>query len=233
MHHRLPAILAVAALLVLPSRARAAPEAVPVGLTLSASPSVVDVGSPVVFTLRARNWNGPVSVTLSFLSPHHGFTGPMTWRPACACFQLAVVLARRIHALETARAVVRVRADGIVSSASTTFQIRGLANNGRDFAPGGQVLLTAWVSDPHPSKNQYQHYCALTRTVDGLGVPGYRVRFVVRFPTGNRTYAAGPTGRNGVACTSKSIGALRSGTIVRVRVYAGNLQTSLRFKSQT
>lgn len=233
MQLRLPVALALLGLLISPTTSRAAQVGAPSGLSLSVSPGVIDVGGQATFTLRARKWNGPNSVTLSFLSPHHGFTGAMPWRPSCGCFQLVVVLARRIHPLETARAAVTVKTGKALNRTISMFQIRGLTNNGHDFAPGGKVLLNAWVSDPHPSKNEYQHYCTYTHTIDGLGVSGYRVHFVAHFPGGNRTYGAGTTNRDGIACTSKSVGNVASGTVVSVRAYAGNLQTNVRFSTQS
>ena len=79
--------------------AAAMPQAVgaPPNLTLSASPQLVDVGQDEVFTLTASSWPAAASVTLSFVSPHHGFTGLMAWEPQCGCFEIAVHLAEGSH----------------------------------------------------------------------------------------------------------------------------------------
>lgn len=144
----------------------------------------------------------------------------MVWRPACSCFIAAVTLARRIHALETGRAQVKVRSGTRVVTASTAFQIRGLAANGRDFARGGSVALTGWVSDPTPLQREAEHFCAWVKTVDALGVPGYPVSYVVHYGSGARTLHAGPTNKRGVACAQRSIGNAKIGQRVRVDIYA-------------
>lgn len=209
----------------------AAPQAasLPSGLRLTASPGVVDVGGNELFTLTARNWPAPAHVTLSFLSRHHGFTGPMDWNGSCSCFQLAVSLARRVHQLELAKASATVHVGKSSETASATFLIRGLAANGRGFAPGGPPELSVWVSDPSPSQGEYEHYCGWVKTADGLGVSGVHVRFVAHFPSGARSWVGGTTGATGVVCSHKSIGKSPAGKTVRVDIYAGSLHSSTSF----
>ncbi|HEX6507264.1 MAG TPA: hypothetical protein VF221_06490, partial [Chloroflexota bacterium] len=109
----------------------------PPGLTLTASPSLVDVGDAVTFTLSARSWTGSAGAVLSFVSPHHGFTGRMLWVPQCSCFSIAVALAKRIHPIETATSTATVTYPGGTTKVYARFQIRGLASNGKSLAPGG------------------------------------------------------------------------------------------------
>jgi hypothetical protein len=184
----------------------------------------------VLFELRSTHWNQRVSVTLGFLSPHHGFSGPMTWRAACACFVAAVTLAKRIHPLEVARAQARVHYDGSMVSVGTAFQIRGLAENGIDFAPGGRVSLQGWVSDPTPVQKQIEHFCAWVRTVDNLGVPGYPVTYVVHYSGGAQNYRAGPTNKRGVACVQRSIGSSPIGKRVLVDIYGAGQHVTASFQ---
>jgi hypothetical protein len=201
----------------------------PSGLRLTAQPPEVDVGSDVIFTLTAHSWPAPASVQLSFVSAHHGFTGAMQWDGGCACFRLAVTLARRIHQLELATGTATVRSGGKKEVARATFLIRGLASNGRGFAPGGPPQLTSWVSDPNPFQGEYEHYCAWVRTADGLGVSGVKVRFVVHFESGTKTWVAGSTGSTGILCLHRSIGKARVGRQVTVDVYAGSLHDQTHF----
>ena len=212
---------------------RAAALSRPQGIDLTASPALVDVGQQIVFTLTAKKWHGPVSVSLSFLSPHHGFTGTMPYRASCNCFVLGVILARRIHGLETGKAVAHVRQNGQTYPTARKFSIRGLAPNGKDFAPGGRVFFSTWVSDPHPSPHEYEHFCGWTKTQDGLGVAGNNIKFVAHFPKGKRVYTSGPTGSNGVACTSKNIGNLKAGSSIKVDASTGKMHATASFTSQS
>jgi hypothetical protein len=208
--------------------------AAPNRLALSATPAVVDVGSNILFTLTAKAWNGPASVSLSFVSPHHGFTGTMQWEPDCTCFKLAVALAQRVHPLELARATATVKSGNSISKTSATFLIRGLAPGGKTFAPGGPPHLTAWVSDPTPLTKEYEHYCAWVTTADGLGVTGVKVRFVVRYPDGStRSWSARATNSSGLSCLHKSIGTTPAGRAVQVDVFAGTLHTRVSFTPRT
>lgn len=203
--------------------------ALPVGLRLTASPGVADVGADESFTLTAKHWGGPASVSLSFLSPHHGFTGAMDWDRGCNCFRLAVSLARRIHPLELARSTATVHAGNRSESTSATFLIRGLAPNGRDFAPGGPPALAAWVSDPAPFQGEYEHYCGWVKTADGLGVAGVPIHIVAHFPGSTRKWFAGKTAASGILCSHKSIGKTPAGKTVRVDIYARSLHASTSF----
>jgi hypothetical protein len=190
----------------------------------------VDVGGAVQLTLRATHWGGGVSVTLGFLSPHHGFSGPMAWRPACSCFVAAVTLARRIHPLERARADAKVHFDGKTVNASTAFLIRGLAKNGREFAPGGSVSLSGWVSDPTPLQKEVEHFCAWVKTADALGVPGYPVTYVVHYRGHNQTLRVAHTNKRGVACVQRSIGSAPIGRPVAVDIYAAGQHVRASFQ---
>jgi hypothetical protein len=155
----------------------------------------------------------------------------MQWDGHCACFRVAVALARRIHGLETARATATLRYNSNRSSAiaSTTFQIRGLAPNGHDYAPGGTPSLQAWVADPNPVAKEFQHYCAWVKTADGLGVRGFPVTFVVHFGSKAQKWYAGLTGTAGLVCSHKSIGSPKVGVKVTVDVYAGRLHKRAAF----
>jgi hypothetical protein len=199
------------------------------GLTFEVSPTVVDVGSQVQFSLRALTWPAHASATVSFVSPHHGFSGKMRWVPTCNCFQVSVALARRIHALEQARATARLTIGKTVRSLGARFQIRGLAHNGRDFAPGGAVFLSGWVSDTQPVRQELEHYCAWTKTADGLGVTGYSVKFVAHFNGHTDTWTVKITNRNGVACSQRSIGNAQLGYKVTVDIYAAGQHVTASF----
>lgn len=153
----------------------------------------------------------------------------MTWQGSCGCFQIAVALARRIHPIELARATARVRSGATTEAAYATFQIRGLAPNGRDFAPGGTPRLTGWVSDPQPVANQSEHYCGWVKTADGLGVSGYPIKFVVHFSNKTMQWTAGVTSSSGIICSHKSIGNAKPGFRVNVEIYARNLHTRATF----
>jgi hypothetical protein len=231
-----PRLLPVVLLLIAGQRSAvavvAAPSEVsaPPALTLAASPSIADVGYTVNLVLTAKSWPGPMTATVSFLSPHHGFTGKMAWVPSCSCFHISVWLAKRIHPLEQAKAVATVLQGHVSFSARATFLVRGLASNGRDYAPGGKATLSAWVSDPQPDAGETEHYCAWVTTADGLGVAGFAVRFVVHMPSGAQSWSAGKTGKTGLVCTRKSIGSPRAGVTVQVDVYAGNLHAGIGFK---
>lgn len=201
----------------------------PTGLSLAASPQLVDVGEDVTFTLSATSWQGPSQASLSFVSPHHGFTGTMIWENSCGCFRIAVALARRIHSLEGAKATATVHTGKNLAHAFTSFTIRGLARNGRDYAPGGAVYLSGWVSDPRPAPGEYEHFCGWAKTVDGLGVTGLNVRFVAHYPDKDRTWNAGVTGPSGVVCSQRAIGKPAPGLPVRVDVFAGTLRAATSF----
>ena len=201
----------------------------PPGLTLSASPTLVDVGDAVTFTLSARSWTGSTSAVLSFVSPHHGFTGTMQWEPQCSCFSIAVALAKRVHSIETATAAATVRFPGGATRAYTRFQIRGLASNGKSLAPGGTAGLSAWVSDPSPSPKEYEHFCGWVKTPDGIGVTGYRISFVVHYGSKTQQWVAGTTGTTGIVCSHRSIGTPTPGITVRVDVYANRLRAETQF----
>lgn len=201
----------------------------PPGLRLQTSPQLVDVGQDESFTLSARSWPGPASATLSFVSPHHGFTGQMVWEGQCSCFKLAVSLARRIHPLEQARAKAIVVSRGRRSLAFATFTIRGLAPNGRGYAPGGKPSLAGWVSDPNPTAREFEHYCAWVTTADGLGVSGMPVRFVVHYSGRSREWNAGTTPSSGIVCVHKQLSDTKAGVKVKVDIHAGALLTSTAF----
>lgn len=204
-------------------------DAAPPGLRLQVSPFLVDVGSQVVFTVSAKRWPTPARVTVSVLSPHHGFSGRMTWKASCRCFQLGVVLARRIHSLETARVSALVALHSGPISTSNSFLIRGLARNGRDFAPGGTPYLRGWVTDPAPLANETEHYCAWVLTADGLGIKGVSVRFVASYGKSKQTWNGRPTNIRGISCVRKVLKGPRKGTRVTVDVFAGNLHVRTSF----
>jgi hypothetical protein len=168
-------------------------------------------------------------VTLSFVSPHHGFTGQMVWEGQCNCFKLAVSLARRVHPLEQARAKATVVTRSRRSFAFATFTIRGLAPNGRGYAPGGKPSLVGWVSDPNPTAKESEHYCAWVTTADGLGVSGLPVRFVVHYSGRAREWNAGATPSSGIVCVHKQLTGAKAGVKVKVDIYAGTLHTSTAF----
>ena len=201
----------------------------PVGLQFTALPSLVDVGQEVVLTVSASRWNGPASVKVAFLSGHHGFSGVMTYQTTCLCFRVGVFLARRIHPLEQARAVAQITYQHGQVQLVAFFTIRGLAPNGRDYAPGGTPSLTAWISDPRPLAGEYQHYCVWVRTADALGVAGVVTHFVVHFDGATRTYTAAKTASTGIACVQRSVGTPLPGVRVTVDAYAGSLHARTAF----
>lgn len=204
----------------------------PPNLRLSVSPSIVDVGASGTFTVTARSWPARASVTLRVLSAHHGFLGPMAWGGSCGCFVLSVSLARRIHPLESARATAAVTYRNATFTTAINFMIRGLAPNGRDFAPGGPQLLTTWVSEPNPRANEQEHYCAWLRTPDDLGIRGVRLQFVVHYAHKTQRFSTGPTGRTGVACAYQSVGNAVAGVRVTVDAYARKLHATTAFTPQ-
>jgi hypothetical protein len=224
---RLLATLTLIACLAAASGAHAASG--PPGLALHVSSSVVHVGEDVSFTLNASSWPAPARVTLSFLSAHHGFSGAMLWDGQCGCFRLTVSLAMRIHPLEPARATAKVTYDHVVASASTSFQIRGLAKNGKDFASGGATILSGWVSDPSPVPNEFQHFCAWTHTVDFIAVTGKRVGFVVHYKAKTDSWNPGNTIGDGILCSNRSVGQAQPGLAVPVDVWAGSLHMRTSF----
>jgi hypothetical protein len=153
----------------------------------------------------------------------------MVWVNTCACFRLAVYVARRVHPLETATAKAIVKTKAGIAVTSQTFQIRGLAPNGKDFSPGGTPALSAWVSLPRPADGDEQHYCAWLKTVDNLGVPGIRVKFVVHFLEGNQQWTSAPTGPSGIVCTQRSVGNAVPDYKVPVDVYAAGQHVRVSF----
>jgi hypothetical protein len=211
----------------------AAPAGAPQGLNLSVSPYIVDVGGDVSVTVSAKHWSGPVSVSLSFLSPHHGFSGAMVWTAQCSCFRLNVFLAKRVHKLELAHATATVKSGKRTYIRHTTFQVRGLLPNGKSFAPGGTPYLANWVSDPQPVQNEFVHFCAWTRALDAFPVSGTPVTFVVHFPQRTQKWFAGLTDGNGVRCSSKNIHHAKVGAVVKVDVYAGKLHGRTSFTTRS
>ncbi len=199
------------------------------GASLSESPQLVDVGQQVTFTLHAVQFIPNSKVAIRFLSPHHGYAGPMPWDVQCGCFRLAVSLAKRIHPLETARASAVITAGGSSTTVYSTFQIRGLAPGGRAYAVGGTPILTTWVGDPTPVATEFQHYCVWARTSDALGIPNLKVRLSVHFAQHTENWTAGTTGASGVLCVRRSIGHPAVGVPVHVVAYAGALQAETTF----
>ncbi|MGH2447032.1 MAG: hypothetical protein ACRDFS_00280 [Chloroflexota bacterium] len=173
---------------------------------------------------------GPAAVSLTFVSKHHGFSGKMPYVNACACFRVAVRLARRVHSLEQGRATATIKAHGKTFHAFTKFQVRGLAKGRRAFAPGGRSILTTWVADPRPRPSEREHYCAWVHTVDHLGVKGLEVRFRVLYPGKTVSWRAGKTPSSGVVCSHKSIGKPHPGSKVKVYAYAGKLHAKTDFQ---
>jgi hypothetical protein len=199
-------------------------------LQFTASPSIVDVGSNVDFTVSARSWPSHASVSVTFLSPHHGFSGQMQWEPQCNCFRLAVYVAKRSHPIERAQAAADIKLKKGTIIVRAIFLVRGLASDGTTFSPGGTPTMTAWVGDASPVPHESQHYCVWVNTSDGIGVPGLKVTFVVYFRRGSRSYRAGVTNITGVGCVDRSIGASQPGERVRVDAYAGSMETTIYFK---
>jgi len=206
--------------------------AAPVNVRLVASPQLVDVGDSITFSLTASTWPAPASVSLSFVSAHHGFTGTMPWDPPCGCFDVAVSLATRTHGVEQGQATAKVSYKQSTFSVRTTFYIRGLASSGHGLAPGGAPHLSVWVSDPTPPPGEKDNFCAWVRTADGLGVSGIPVRFQVHFQEGTRKWNAGYTPPSGLRCVRRSIGAVAAGQTVRVVVKAGTLRASTSFTTR-
>ena len=205
------------------------PASAPVNLRLRARPGLVDIGSDVTFILTASSWPGPSTASLTFVSPHHGFQGPMTWQPQCGCFEVAVHLAPHIHPIEQARVTATVKYGRSSFVARAAFSIRGLAPGGRTLAPGGKPRLRVWVSDPTPLPQETEHFCAWVYTADGLGVSGVKVRFQVHYPDGTRSWNAGSTPASGLLCSQRTIGNVQPGRTVRVDTIAGSLRSSTSF----
>ena len=211
----------------------AAPDAAPPGLSLSAGPSIVDVGSDVALKVSATRWTGPAAVSVTFLSPHHGFSGKMVFASQCNCFRLNVFLAKRSHALETARVTARVTVRKQTFILHRTFEVRGLTANGKTFSSGGTPQLAGWVSDPQPVQNEFEHFCAWTRASDAFPIHGLPVTFVVHFQTRTQKWFAGLTGSNGVLCSSKDIQHAKIGFATAVDIYAGRLHQQTSFTPRT
>jgi hypothetical protein len=207
----------------------AAPTLAPPGLNVSATPSIVDVGSSVTLKVSATRWPAPAAVTVTFLSPHHGFSGKMPFAPSCNCFRLAVFLAKRSHALEAARVTARVTVRKTTFVLRKRFQVRGLTANGKTFSPGGTPHLAAWVSDPQPAQSEFEHFCAWTRASDAFPIRGVPVTFVVHYKQRNQKWFAGLTGATGVVCSSKNIFHAKVGFVATVDVYAGKLHQRTSF----
>lgn len=209
------------------SPARASGLTVP-GLSLHVAP-IVDVGGNATFSLTARKWPSTATVSLRFLSPHHGFSGTMLWDVTCHCYRLAVSLAKRVHPLEhgTAWADVRVGANSQV--VSTGFQIRGLAAGGKTYSPGGRMYLTSWVSDRQPFVHEWQHFCAWMHASDAFPERGVRVHFIVHYKTGSLTINGGRTGADGVTCKHVKIPTVPAGVAVPVDTRAGSLHMRVSF----
>ena len=204
----------------------------PPNLTLSASPQLVDVGQDEVFTLTASSWPASASATLSFVSPHHGFTGQMVWEPQCGCFEIAVHLAARVHPFEqaTATATVRYARQRQAFATHAGFSIRGLAPGGKTLAPGGTPGLRAWVTDPSPPAGQQEDFCAWVTTPDGLGVAGLKVQFVVHFPGKTVRLSPGKTPTSGLICSHRAVPSNAAGHVVRVDVTVANLKSNTTLK---
>jgi hypothetical protein len=213
------------------SAAHAAPPraTAPASLGLITSPSIVDVGSAVALTVSAKHFPTGTTVTVKFLSPHHGFTGKMSWTPQCSCFKLDVFLAKRTHGLEMAKATAVVTAGNQTFVRTNHFQIRGLAPDGKHYAPGGTPYLAAWISNPQPLQNESEHFCAWTRALDAFPIAGVPVTFVVNYQSRKSKWFAGFTGANGTKCSSKNIFHAKVGYTVRVGVYAGKLYKQMTF----
>ncbi len=211
-----------------PRKAVPAPPAA-IGAQLTATPSITDVGDQVTLTLTATHFTPRSSVTVRFLSSHHGFSGPMPWDPRCNCFRLAIFLAKRSHSLELSRVSAVITAGKAATAVYTTFQIRGLTPNGLAYVAGGTPIFSAWVGDPNPVATEFQHYCVWARTADALGVSGLTVKLSVHFAQHTENWTAGVTGPSGVLCVRRSIGHPQVGRGVRVDAYAGNLHAQTSF----
>jgi hypothetical protein len=233
------AIVATLAALVVPgatgrlAHAERAAATAPAGLGLSVSPSIVDVGSAVMFSVTAKHFAPGTSVTVKFLSAHHGFTGKMGWTPQCKCFKLDVFLAKRSHQLEVAKATAIVSVGGTTFTRTNRFQIRGLTPDTKRFSAGGTPHLAVWVSNPQPLQNESEHFCAWTRASDSFPITGVPVTFVVHFQSRKAKWFAGFTGGTGTACSSKNIFHAKAGYPVRVDVYAGKLHKQVTFTPRT
>lgn len=199
------------------------------GPRLTATPAITDVGDQVTLSVTAAHFIPNSSVTVRFLSPHHGFSGAMPWDARCSCFHLAIFLAKRSHPLELARASAVIRAGKAASTVYATFQIRGLTPNGQAYVAGGTPYFSAWVGDPSPVATEFQHYCVWAHTVDSLGIPGLTVKLSVHFQQHTENWTAGVTGASGVLCVRRSIGHPLPGFTVRVDAYAGNLHAQTSF----
>lgn len=202
----------------------------PINLALRVSPYIVDVGKAGTFVVDGKQWPAKTSVTLSFVSPHHGFTGKMRWGGSCGCFDLAVSLARRSHALEQAHAVARITWPGGKRQVRAAFMIRGLAKTGKGYSPGGRTFLAAWVSDPRPFAGQYEHFCGWDHTLDRLGVPHMRVRFLVRYPGKAQSFTSGATTSTGAQCVDKKVPRGLAKKTITVDVYSAGLHVRTTFQ---
>ncbi|MGH2441585.1 MAG: hypothetical protein ACRDFX_00265 [Chloroflexota bacterium] len=202
-------------------------------MSLVASPSLIDVGKQVDFFLRAKFWPSSASVQLSFLSAHHGFSGNMPWRPACTCFELGILLARREHPLEAGHAIARVTVNHHVYIARTGFQIRGLAPGGKAYSPGGRVFLSGWVSDQQPVSGEREHYCGWIKTQDALGVTGYIIKYVLRYQHRKIAWYKRITSSTGIACSQRAVKSIRAGTRVYVDFYSAGQHASTSFVPRT
>jgi len=200
-----------------------------VGARLTATPSLTDVGDQVTLTLTATRFTPKSSVSVRFLSTHHGFSGSMPWDPRCNCFRLAIFLAKRSHSLELSRASAVIRAGTTFTTVYTTFQIRGLTPSGQAYALGGTPIISAWVGDPNPVGTEFQHYCVWARTADALGVAGLTIKLSVHFQQHTENWTAGVTGSSGVLCARRSVGHPLPGFTVRVDAYAGSLHAQTSF----
>jgi hypothetical protein len=153
----------------------------------------------------------------------------MVFAASCNCFRLAVFLAKRSHALETSRVTARVTVRKQTFVLRKIFQVRGLTSNGKSFSPGGAPHLAAWVSNPQPLQNEFEHFCAWTRASDAFPIRGIPVTFVVHYKQRNQKWFAGLTGTNGVVCSSKNIFHAKIGFAAAVDIYAGKLHQRTSF----
>ncbi|HEX6507368.1 MAG TPA: hypothetical protein VF221_07030, partial [Chloroflexota bacterium] len=106
-----------------PSAARTSAQA-PLRLALFTSPRIVNVGQFETVSVAAPI---PSSVTISFRSAHHAFTGMAVYRPSTRLYVLSFRLIPRVHSLEGASVVATVhsRATGRTYKLFGRFQIRG------------------------------------------------------------------------------------------------------------